>query len=510
MEEATEICKLRLFLKLVSQVKQLNHIEPLPDIDFNIRAGNTLVGFASIDEVKQAVSKDMRSLLTSEETIQRIEQKTRDVERDFDTFRRLQTQLKVDPEEMAVIKKQVSVRLHTLDAELDRYLASEYGIDQSNITDPKAYQQKFAQWQHNHQPFHWFVKFYGIINKGGFDVIIGNPPYLELREISYQPLNFKCNECSAVHAICIERSLQLLDKAGCISMIVPLALVSTQRMKIVQQLLELHRAVWYSNFSWRPGKLFENVNRALTIFVATPSIQEIAFSTNYQKWTSNNRDTLMLKIDYVNVPDRRPAVWVPKIGYQIEYSILEKCLSFKTVLNKFITKSNSRVYYRTTGGLYWKVFTDFPPAFKVNGTAGHSTRETWLSLTNVQIVKPIVATLSSDIFWWWYTVTSNCRDLNPYDIQNFPIPQSALNDLKLIKLGEQYLEDMQKNSIMQPRIQKQTGQTETQSFKLQKSKPIIDEIDRILAQHYGFTDEELDFIINYDIKYRMGRDSDEG
>jgi len=37
-----------------------------------------------------------------------------------------------------------------------------------------------------------------------------------------------------------------------------------------------------------------------------------------------------------------------------------------------------------------------------------------------------------------------------------------------------------------------------------KSKPIIDEIDRILAHHYGFTDEELDFIINYDIKYRMG------
>ncbi len=27
----------------------------------------------------------------------------------------------------------------------------------------------------------------------------------------------------------------------------------------------------------------------------------------------------------------------------------------------------------------------------------------------------------------------------------------------------------------------------------------------VLACHYGFTDEELDFIINYDIKYRMGR-----
>ncbi len=41
------------------------------------------------------------------------------------------------------------------------------------------------------------------------------------------------------------------------------------------------------------------------------------------------------------------------------------------------------------------------------------------------------------------------------------------------------------------------------------SKPIIDEIDRVLAKHYGFTDKELDFIINYDIKYRMGRDGED-
>jgi len=42
-----------------------------------------------------------------------------------------------------------------------------------------------------------------------------------------------------------------------------------------------------------------------------------------------------------------------------------------------------------------------------------------------------------------------------------------------------------------------------------KSKPIIDEIDKVLAEHYGFTDEELDFIINYDIKYRMGKEVEE-
>jgi hypothetical protein len=54
MDEAVEICKLRLFLKLVSQVETVDQIEPLPDIDFNIRAGNTLVGYVGLDEIRKS------------------------------------------------------------------------------------------------------------------------------------------------------------------------------------------------------------------------------------------------------------------------------------------------------------------------------------------------------------------------------------------------------------------------------------------------------------------------
>ncbi|MCC6936695.1 MAG: hypothetical protein IT226_00600 [Flavobacteriales bacterium] len=36
------------------------------------------------------------------------------------------------------------------------------------------------------------------------------------------------------------------------------------------------------------------------------------------------------------------------------------------------------------------------------------------------------------------------------------------------------------------------------------AKPLLDEIDALLAAHYGLSAEELDFVINYDIKYRMG------
>ena len=287
-------------------------------------------------------------------------------------------------------------------------------------------------------------------------------------------------------------------------MIVPIALVSTQRMQIVQSLLEKSRNVWYANYSWRPGKLFDTVNNALTIFTATPSMQGRTFSTNYQKWSSHYRSLLMYGVDYVEIPRQRTTFWAPKLGEKLESSLLEKCRKIKNSLRPTSRKGKHQVYYRAAGGLYWKVFTDFPPAFKVNGKSGSSSTTTSFGVEAAEIVKPTVAILSSNLFWWWYTVVSNCRSLSASDIQNFPVPQAALEDPELARLGEAYLADLRCNSEMKVREQKSTGRTETQTFKIQKSKPIIDEIDRVLAEHYGFTDEELDFIINYDIKYRMG------
>ena len=37
----------------------------------------------------------------------------------------------------------------------------------------------------------------------------------------------------------------------------------------------------------------------------------------------------------------------------------------------------------------------------------------------------------------------------------------------------------------------------------------IDNIDKTISDHYGFSAEELDSIINYDLKYRMGASAEE-
>jgi hypothetical protein len=73
---------------------------------------------------------------------------------------------------------------------------------------------------------------------------------------------------------------------------------------------------------------------------------------------------------------------------------------------------------------------------------------------------------------------------------------------ELSLLGKHYLDALKKTS----RTMVKSG-LKIETFDYAARKLAIDEIDRLLAKHYGFTDEELDFIINYDIKYRMGQSS---
>jgi DNA repair exonuclease SbcCD ATPase subunit len=120
-----------------------------------------------------------------DDRLERIEQKAQEVERAFDHFRKLQTDLQLKPTDVAAYKQQMRDKLAELRTELDGYLASEYGIDRSNSKNQGEYEEKFAHWQQTHQPFHWWVEFYGIMKRGGFDVIVGNPPYVEYRSSQY-------------------------------------------------------------------------------------------------------------------------------------------------------------------------------------------------------------------------------------------------------------------------------------------------------------------------------------
>ncbi|HVB24717.1 MAG TPA: hypothetical protein VNG51_22460, partial [Ktedonobacteraceae bacterium] len=161
-------------------------------------------------------------------------------------------------------------------------------------------------------------------------------------------------------------------------------------------------------------------------------------------------------------------------------------------------------YVRTPG--YFCQFWHTPPMVKVLKSneirpRGELYSDSFESEADLYIC---MAVLNSSLFYWYIFAYSDCRHMNRRDVLNFPFNPKAIDEpisLCLIELSRELQADYQRNKSNMLK-----SGLEIEVFDAAKSKPIIDEIDRVLARHYGFTDEELDFIINYDIKYRMGRD----
>ncbi len=507
MAEAVEIAKLRLFLKLVAQIERVQDIEPLPDIDFNIRAGNTLVGFATYEEVEKAVYQEgsQMKLMLGDNPMVAIEQKAQDVDRLYQRFREQQTALggEVTPADKAALRQ----RLDALTGELDRYLAQEYGVDPDLPMD-------FYTWRESHQPFHWFVEFYGIMQGGGFDVIIGNPPYVEYRKVqaSYKIQDYSTEKCNDLYAFVMERSVGLLSNTGHIGMIVPVSIVSTDGFETLREFLDEHTQVsWVSSYAERPSKLFTGVEKRLTVWLALKDqkIERSTLISKYWRWFADERHYIFprLSYQYVNRDHFLVETAIPKVHSPLETHILKKLASQKQLGTYFVRSSAHTVYY-TRKLRYFVQFFDFIP--KITNSTGEiippsELKELYFSESKHR--DAAIAILNSNLFFWFLTVHSDVRNVNKREILTFRCSLDSLEGQLLAELSSLYrrlMIDFQEHSQIMTNDYRKFGVLHIQSFQPRESKPIIDEIDRVLARHYGFTDEELDFIINYDIKYRMG------
>ena len=512
MEEAVEICKLRLFLKLVAQLESYDQIEPLPDIDFNVRAGNTLVGFTSLEAVRKAMTvlpngQHRQVFPEDQAALDRINEEAEVASAAFNQFRWQQTML--DGEVTSADKQALHDRLSSLEDELDRHLAAEYGVD---LKKAAAYDA----WRASHQPFHWFVEFFGIMSKGGFDVVIGNPPYVEYSKVrkEYRVRGFETEQCGNLYALCAERSSNLLGSGRRLGFIVQAPVVSTQRMSQLRELLYQHSEFTsYAIFNDRPSKLFQGMNNCRVCIVlhckSTSKQHRTTATTRYHKWYKEEAPSLLALVQYQFAPVAIPGEVIPKLRSQTDLNIYRKVLSLPTTVGSLIsaTPTEHRIYYKITGVNRWFTFTTSPPRFWRDGIEGSSTRESSVCFPNPLIRDTVFCLLWSTFHYWLYQARTNCRDFNPSDLESIPIPHSIADGVSLLQnSAHQIISCLEENSDIQAATYNIGGAVEYQRFSPASAKPFIDNVDRMLAKHYGFTDEELDFIINYDIKYRMGRE----
>ncbi|TKX47818.1 hypothetical protein EXE41_02560 [Halorubrum sp. SD690R] len=169
MDPAVEIGKLRLWLSIVSEleeedVDELSHEQlALPNITFNLRQGNSLIGYVGFPEetddgiatFEQWTDNSVRSRY--EDVIDEIE---------------LHEEYKAFPEKAETHRQNALSLLREYRAELDEEILADFRDIVDGVTDDDL---------DSYTPFHWVLEFAEVYAGGGFDVIVGNPPWDRLR-----------------------------------------------------------------------------------------------------------------------------------------------------------------------------------------------------------------------------------------------------------------------------------------------------------------------------------------
>ena len=500
MAEATEIAKLRLFLKMVAvvDVQPLADnlgLDPLPDIDFNIRCGNTLVGYANAESIVKDHNGDMFAIHDFEENVAAEMDK---VARTFKLFKHLQlTQESEHHKEFIAAKHQLRDLLTSLNDTLNHHLHNAIA---SGIP--------YEEWLNSHQPFNWVAEFYDIIHgNGGFDVIIGNPPYVEYSKVrnEYQVTGIKCIDSGNLYAYVIERTLSFSHRGTRNRMIIQMSAFCTPRMASFQKMyFENAKFSSIAFFDDRPGKLFENLQH---IRVVIPIIEvgmptSLTATTGYAKFYSHCRNILFQNISYYLSQSSRKAFSVLKIRTAIENSIAEKVWNMSKTIQYFESSSrnNNYVYYGYGYGYFGKILNK--KSYFWGENVKESTGDKYYFINDEYDRDVFVGLLNSSLFYWFYINFSDGHNFTKTVIGAMPFEYGSCQRIK--RAVEILMTDLEQCKGRKICNYKSTGRVEYDEYYPKLSKRYIDEIDKVLAKHYGFTDEELDFIINYDIKYRMG------
>ena len=293
MVEATEIAKLRLFLKMVAVVDVVPRdpnlgLDPLPDIDFNIRCGNTLVGYATAKDLENDLQYG--DMFANEEFRDKVHIEMDIVAHAYDTFKTVQLEQSSDLETYKNAKQELKNRLKKLDDLLNKKLYA------STVSEGSL---KYEDWLKSHQPFHWLAEYYDIINGNkGFDVIIGNPPYVSMTQIGYikSSKEFKCSD---LYGFIIRRILTIKAKLGYHGFIVMHNLAFSRNFADVRDILKKESGTkWFSFYSRIPSGLFSGDVRVRNcIYLLSPNGSR-HFTSKLNRWFSEQRSVLFAASKY--------------------------------------------------------------------------------------------------------------------------------------------------------------------------------------------------------------------
>ena len=489
---AVDIARLRFWLSLVVD-EETPHT--LPNLDFKIMQGNSLFEWFEGVDLRAIVGEVSNTITFREKTCSPTFIK-KWLEQYFETN---------NHDERIKLRGKISGAVE--------------GLIESNNS---ALRDKLLEMDvaANNKFFLWHTWFNDVFHRpsgnNGFDIVIGNPPYgakleadekMALKSLYMTTQNVKDKNNRKVlvqkgsmdtYTMFFELAYNIMRVNGCMTMIVPISLTSSDSLSGVHRVL-MNKCddIYISSYAVRPQPVFKNavVNTSILAFRKTEKpCHGIYASKMYRKGKNFNLQTLVDNLQFVEVKDYVLFGRIPKISLEMEKDILGK-LAQCDRLGKYVRTKGSPIYYRTSGGRYFKVVTNYSTG---------SSKEKPIILDE-KYADAIGCILSSNLSFWFYQIYSNNLDWKSCEIENTPIPPLTDEIVgQLSQLYAEYLADIEENAN-----KRQTSGTSSytvdsfKEYKIGRSKAIIDKIDDLICPLYGLSPEETEFIKKYEIEFRM-------
>ena len=358
----------------------------------------------------------------------------------------------------------------------------------------------------NNQFFLWHTWFHDVFSQGGFDIVIGNPPYgAKTTTEEKKAFKYIYNSAKTVpgvqkgstdtFSIFIDFGFKSIKNKGISMFIVPLSITASDSMSGLHKLLIDHcDEIKISSYGDRPKRIFESAEQQVSIIQfrkSGRSCQKLLTTPINKRFSDESLWILLNNLKFINTLGFVRNGRIPKIGDTIELSILSKLRKIRTELSSLYSINGTPIYYRKAGGRYYKVIMKEPT---------YSAAEGKISVQG-KYANLIGASLSSTLFYWFWLIHSDWHNLRTSELAMFPIPYTSYCDDELSEvkvLYDSYLKDLNQNSkVMKSGLR---------CYYARQSKSLIDKIDKYIGKKYGLTDAEIEFIINYDSRYRNSGD----
>ncbi len=234
-------------------------------------------------------------------------------------------------------------------------------------------------------------------------------------------------------------------------------------------------------------------------------------TTRYHRWPTEARGVLFSIIEFAHI-DSEPIYpdHFPKSASDLQESIFRKLKDHsKWTIGDAVSRKEAShfIFYQESTG-YWVKATVGLPYYAKNGKVGPPAHGRFLHFTNEKTAHAVCAILNSSLFYIYFITHGDCFHLSDTLVTGFPVKPALLEHPALGLLNRRLMLNLTKNAERKT-IRTKDGDTIVYAeFVVSRSKEIIDQIDLILAQQYGFTAEQLDFIKNFDAKYRIGQNGE--